>query len=118
MGGGVGVGPAVGVGVLGGLAASAVLILPMLNASNSRRIPTRLITRRVDLDIVCSSGIFLNTGYLAQSTNARPESLITRNAHPPYELKLSSCSIAPLYIVSRHFVTNPKVLSRHRTNIQ
>jgi hypothetical protein len=84
MGGGVGVGPAVGVGVLGGFAASAVLILPMLNASTIRRIPTRLITRRVDLDIVCSSKIFFEYG-LSNKTNAQPASFITRNELPTLE---------------------------------
>ena len=84
IGGGVGVGPA-GVGVfVGGFAASAEEILPMLNANTSRRIPTRLITRRVDLDIVCSSRIFFEYGLL-NKTNVQPASLITRNGLPTLE---------------------------------
>jgi hypothetical protein len=61
MGGGVGEAPAVAVGVLGGFAASTVDIVPMLNVSSNKRIPTRLIVRPADLDIVCSSGILLHT---------------------------------------------------------
>jgi hypothetical protein len=61
MGGGVGDGPAeVGVFV-GGLAASTVDILSKLKVNSNKRIPTRLIVRRANLGIVCSSGILLNT---------------------------------------------------------
>ena len=59
MGGGVEVGP-VGVGVfVGGFAASTVGVWPMLKVNNNMRIPTKLITIRVDLGIVCSSGILI-----------------------------------------------------------
>ena len=61
MGGAVGDGPAE-VGVLvGGFAASTVEILLTLKVSSNKRSPTRLIVRRADLGIACSSGILLST---------------------------------------------------------
>ena len=77
MGGGVGEGPA-GVGVLvGGFAASTVEVWPMLSVNNNMRIPTRLITRRVDLGIVCSSGVLIRLSI--HDTNAQPRLLTTGN---------------------------------------
>jgi hypothetical protein len=77
MGGGVGVGPA-GVGVFGGgFAAFTVEVLEKLRANTNRRMPTRLITRRVDLGIVCSSGVLIRLSI--HDTNAQPGLLTTGN---------------------------------------
>ena len=77
MGGGVGVGPA-GVGVFGGgFAAFTVEVLEKLRANTNRRMPIRLITIRVVLGIVCSSGILIKLPI--HNANEQPGLLTTGN---------------------------------------